>query len=840
GSLKAAGNSQQFAISGSFEFDKALFDAQAKLSASYVKKGDAGKFSGSADLKIGKKITGIKSATINATIDDEDFTVKGKAITDIPGIKSVDLEVTVKDSVVKIAGEAELGKIPAVKSGKLKLNLDNSTGPWKLGGTVEAEPALGGLKGLSGSLSGTYQDGTVLIKGAFDFDNGGVFSGHFDAGATNGAVDKDGNLMAGGKASDSYKAFGNAKVKAKFGDKISGQVRLKLNPDGSVLIGGRVTMESADLFKRYPEGKASEKELVDLTTPKIPVPGLAISFGGVAIGLNLSMQGRVFSDAWIGPGTLSGVYVDVADFDPAKASLDTLSFSGGGNFSVPAYAGLGAGVAARLTLDAGVLAVGGKIGVDAKVGVEPKVGVDVKFTWNQADGLDVSGEATAKLTPILELGITGGVFAEATLVVKTITLWEHNFDGPKVKLDPGISLDAKLKAGYKSKTGVYFEPPEFGTPKIEKSDFAGKIFSTGSSSASTTNTETGEDAGNTDVCWNDGGSGAGAGTAEPDFSDQEDICRVMRKPAAGAQAGPVAKAEPSDPGLPGVSAPPGGGQNARAAAGAAAKPGLEEKDIERLGPGRPMDVATRGFFEQSLSADFAQVRIHADAEADRAAQRIDARAFTVGRRIVFAAGEYDPQSEAGKRLLAHELAHVVQQQDGVSRALMREQSQATGAQGGQGKSGAAGTGAGAQGGAGGAGAGNAGAGGGGDAGGGGAAGGLTTPGQITLDVLKLPNFKANIDHRKALYDAQLAGGNLYRRAAYVRGNPGQSAIWMKAAKSAAALAKIRAITGTQNRPEPYLVRPKKESGRNFDVGTPEQLADFYKRPNWNRSGRQRY
>ncbi|GIK74833.1 MAG: hypothetical protein BroJett021_38210 [Chloroflexota bacterium] len=58
-----------------------------------------------------------------------------------------------------------------------------------------------------------------------------------------------------------------------------------------------------------------------------------------------------------------------------------------------------------------------------------------------------------------------------------------------------------------------------------------------------------------------------------------------------------------------------------------------------------------------------QVRIHADAQAAAAAQAVDARAYTVGRRIVFGAGQYAPQSASGRALLAHELAHVAQQRN---------------------------------------------------------------------------------------------------------------------------------------------------------------------------------
>jgi hypothetical protein len=82
------------------------------------------------------------------------------------------------------------------------------------------------------------------------------------------------------------------------------------------------------------------------------------------------------------------------------------------------------------------------------------------------------------------------------------------------------------------------------------------------------------------------------------------------------------------------------------------------------GPGRPLDVATRAFFESRLDTDLSAVRIHDDATAAVSAHDVAAQAYTVGRDVVFGAGRYQPSSKAGRALLAHELAHVVQQNSG--------------------------------------------------------------------------------------------------------------------------------------------------------------------------------
>jgi len=77
--------------------------------------------------------------------------------------------------------------------------------------------------------------------------------------------------------------------------------------------------------------------------------------------------------------------------------------------------------------------------------------------------------------------------------------------------------------------------------------------------------------------------------------------------------------------------------------------------------GEPLEPSLRAYFEPRFGRDFSQVRLHTDGAAAHAARSIQARAFASGGDIVFAAGEYAPATAQGQRLLAHELAHVVQQ-----------------------------------------------------------------------------------------------------------------------------------------------------------------------------------
>ena len=80
--------------------------------------------------------------------------------------------------------------------------------------------------------------------------------------------------------------------------------------------------------------------------------------------------------------------------------------------------------------------------------------------------------------------------------------------------------------------------------------------------------------------------------------------------------------------------------------------------------GEPLDAETREFMEEHFGHDFGQVRIHSDEPAAEAARALNAEAFTAGTHLFFAPGRYDPQSAAGRELLAHELAHVAQDATG--------------------------------------------------------------------------------------------------------------------------------------------------------------------------------
>jgi len=90
-------------------------------------------------------------------------------------------------------------------------------------------------------------------------------------------------------------------------------------------------------------------------------------------------------------------------------------------------------------------------------------------------------------------------------------------------------------------------------------------------------------------------------------------------------------------------------------------PGLEAVTTTLGQAGRPLDSPTRAFFEPRFGVDFSSVRLHTNSQAAESARAVNALAYTVGAHVVFNSGQYAPHRDTGRRLLAHELTHVIQQ-----------------------------------------------------------------------------------------------------------------------------------------------------------------------------------
>jgi hypothetical protein len=100
---------------------------------------------------------------------------------------------------------------------------------------------------------------------------------------------------------------------------------------------------------------------------------------------------------------------------------------------------------------------------------------------------------------------------------------------------------------------------------------------------------------------------------------------------------------------------------------------VSSKIKSSMGGGNTMDTGTRSFMENRFGTDFGGVKIHNNTESEQLSRSLNAKAFTVSNNIYFNSGQYQPETDTGKHLLAHELTHVVQQSSSIQKQALPNQ-----------------------------------------------------------------------------------------------------------------------------------------------------------------------
>lgn len=154
----------------------------------------------------------------------------------------------------------------------------------------------------------------------------------------------------------------------------------------------------------------------------------------------------------------------------------------------------------------------------------------------------------------------------------------------------------------------------------------------------------------------------------PGEKKKEDELTLQRKLAVGASNDPLEQEADrtadqvlAAPALAAVSAASNHIQRYAGPAAGPAQAAPASVDRVLAGSGAPLDLAVRQDMERRFSYDFSRVRLHTGGAAEQSAREVSAAAYTVGHNIVFGAGQFAPGTHEGRRLIAHELAHVVQQ-----------------------------------------------------------------------------------------------------------------------------------------------------------------------------------
>jgi len=148
--------------------------------------------------------------------------------------------------------------------------------------------------------------------------------------------------------------------------------------------------------------------------------------------------------------------------------------------------------------------------------------------------------------------------------------------------------------------------------------------------------------------------------------------RVRRAVAVWARTGEVTGVPPEVSGIVRDATTGGGHVFAKARQGGLRESNDPQQIRDGLGAGHPLAGGVRSRMERAFGHDFSDVRVHSDNTAVVQSSRLNARAFTIGTDIAFGAGEFHPGTLVGDALLAHELAHVVQQRGATSAAPLQK------------------------------------------------------------------------------------------------------------------------------------------------------------------------
>lgn len=259
-------------------------------------------------------------------------------------------------------------------------------------------------------------------------------------------------------------------------------------------------------------------------------------------------------------------------------------------------------------------------------------------------------------------------------------------------------------------------------------------------------------------------------------------------PSASLEDGPVTSASAASPAAATTGTPPAALLPAYAASRVA----------ERRGRGEPLSPDARAPLEGHFGRDFADVRIHTDMEAARLTAALGARAFASGRDIYLAPGAFAPDTDDGRHLLAHELAHVVQQDGQAAPVLARAIEPAMNSRYHETA--------------------------------------RTAAALTALERLEIPAVKSR---HLPLYSSLAAAGNLKRVRGYGREGADQRAVWNSQVEVGADA--IRARLGERNIPVPAdangRIRLKPHRGARLTSKRLSELQTLLRIPGWDRTGR---
>ncbi|MDN3670810.1 DUF4157 domain-containing protein [Echinicola jeungdonensis] len=427
----AASTSRGFELEGAFNFDSDLFDP-AEINVEY--KDNIWTIGGEIGIPEGK-VRGVKSATINASYSENNFTATGEAELDVPGIERGNMTVEYGEEGFAISGDFDISSdVPGISGGNVEARVAKPAGEEEydvfVSGTAQPD-----IPGIDTSLTVTYDNGALTIEGSASYKRG-MLSGTVNVGATNRPIGDDGEPE--GEPDDTVRVYGGGSLTLQLTPWLAATAGVNFLPNGEIEVTARLESDSYEVFPR----KEINKNL--FTVPTIEIPLFAIPLGPRSIGLVAQIGGGLDFTAGFGPGELRNLSAEIT-YNPEREEETTLS--GHGEFVIPADAGLTLRGDLSLGVSVTIASLTGGIELAGTLGLEGEAAAEVDVNWSPQTGITLDAEGRVTVNPQFTFDINA--FARASLGIGWFSIsetWRHNL--ASYEWGPGIEFGVVFPIHY--------------------------------------------------------------------------------------------------------------------------------------------------------------------------------------------------------------------------------------------------------------------------------------------------------------------------------------------------------------------------------------------------------
>ncbi|HYG60195.1 MAG TPA: DUF4157 domain-containing protein [Symbiobacteriaceae bacterium] len=459
GSLEAeASQNAGLNLTGRFNFDTQLFD-RAEVALYYRNTPTGVQYGGEGDLEIGEgKIRGIRSGSVYVAFREGAFEATGTVQPAIPGVRAAGVRIAhSEEEGLTIGGSLELAdNIPGIRSGSLDVTVrKGEDGAWRVAATGTAQPAI---PGVETELTIGYDNGAITIGGRASYRRG-MLSGSIEVGATNRAIDAEG--QPSGEPGDRLTAYGSGSLTLRLAPWLQATAQVRILPNGELEVTGEIGLpEALDLFPQ----RAINRELFQ--APSLDIPIFGVSVLGQRIGIFLTITGGLNASASIGPGQLRELSLRVT-YNPDHEDQTTVS--GGAHFVVPAEAGVRMYIRGGIGLGIPIVSASANLEIGGTLGIEGGLDTAVQVDWTPARGLVVDAHAEIFAQPKFKFDIQGVVLVEADLLFDTVTLYEQRWRLAEFEYGSDMRVGVRFPLHYEEGQpfDISLSDVEFITPRVD-------------------------------------------------------------------------------------------------------------------------------------------------------------------------------------------------------------------------------------------------------------------------------------------------------------------------------------------------------------------------------------